>query len=228
MVGVVRDDHALVPAHDAGDADREVVGLGAGAHEVADAKILRHRGRQPLRVAHDVVVQVARVRVEGRRLPRKRRHHVRVAVTDRGHVVVAIEVTAPVRVIDPGALAAHQVHGTVIEQAIARPQRAVATLAQPGDVDVLRQQAHAPAGRAIALMHLRAIEGEESRQRAHDVGPLLGEPGGRLLECVNAKVVQAERGREPQQREVVQDLELVVHQRQDGVPGLHLRHGIVQ
>ena len=77
-------------------------------------------------------------------------------------------------------------------------------------------------------MHLSAIEGEETRERVHDVGPLLGEPGGRLLERVNAKVVQAQRGREPEQREVVQDLELVVRQRQHGVPGLHLCHGIIE
>ncbi len=46
VVGVVGDDHALVPADDARDADREVDGLGAGAHEVADAQRLRHRRRR--------------------------------------------------------------------------------------------------------------------------------------------------------------------------------------
>ncbi len=45
---------------------------------------------------------------------------------------------------------------------------------------------------------------------------------------MSAEVVQAERGREPQQREVMQDRQLVVRERQHAVPGLDLRHGIVE
>ena len=45
---------------------------------------------------------------------------------------------------------------------------------------------------------------------------------------MDAEVVQAERRREPQQREVVQDFQLVVHERQHGIPRLHLRHRVVE
>ena len=77
-------------------------------------------------------------------------------------------------------------------------------------------------------MHLVAIEREEPRQRAHDVRPLLREPRGRLLGRVDAEVIEGKRRCEPQQRQVVQDFQFVVHEREDGVPGLDLRHGIVQ
>ena len=228
MVGVVGDDHALVLADDPRDADGEVDGLGAGAHEVTDPQRFRHRRGEPLRVADDVVVQVARVRVQRRRLARQRGDHVRMAMPDRGHVVVAVEVAPAVRVEEPGALAAHEVHGTVVEQPVARPERAAAPLAQCVDIDVRRRAADAPAGGAVALVHFRAIERQEPRQRAHDVGPLFREPGRRLFGRVDAEVVHAERGREPEQRQVVQDLQLLVLERQHGIPRLHLRDGVLE
>jgi len=67
-----------------------------------------HTRRFPERVAgqafgvtHDVLVQVTRVRIEDRRLSAERVDHSRMAVTDRGHVVVAIEVFPPGGVKQP-------------------------------------------------------------------------------------------------------------------------------
>ena len=77
-------------------------------------------------------------------------------------------------------------------------------------------------------MHFGAIERQELRQRAHDVGPLFRQPGFRLFGRVDPEVVQAERSREPEQRQVVQDLQLLVRERQHGVPRLHLRDGVFE
>jgi hypothetical protein len=173
-------------------------------------------------------VQVARVRIQRRRLARQRGDHVRVAVPDRGHVVVAVEVAPPIRVEEPGAFAAHEVHGAVVEEAITRPECAAAPLAQGVDVDVRRRPADAPAGGAVALVHLRAVESQESCQRTHDVRPLFREPGRRLLGRMDPEVVQAERGGDPEQRQVVQDFELLVLERQHGIPRLDLRDGILE
>ena len=189
MVGVLADDHALVLADHPRDADGEVDGLGAGAHEVTDPQRFRHRRGEPLRIADDVVVQVARVRVQRRRLAGQRGDHVRMAMPDRGHIVIAVEVAPPIRVEEPGALAAHEVHRAVVEQPVARPERAAAPLMQCVDVHVRRRAHRPPAGGAIALLHFRPVERQEPRQRAHDVGPLFRQPGRRIFGRVDAEVV---------------------------------------
>ena len=49
--------------------------------------------------------------------------HAVVGVADRGDVVVAVEVAVAVGVEHPHALAAHEVHGLVVEELVARGER---------------------------------------------------------------------------------------------------------
>jgi hypothetical protein len=88
VIGVARDDDAGAARSLLGDAQREVARLrpGARVHHVRHG--VGHRGEELLGVAHDPLVQVARVGRELRGLLGDRRHHARVGVPDRGDVVV--------------------------------------------------------------------------------------------------------------------------------------------
>ena len=63
-----------------------------------------------------MLIQVASVDVQRRRLTVHRFDHVPVAMADAGHVVVYVEVAAAVDVKQPDAFAAHQVQRVVVEQ----------------------------------------------------------------------------------------------------------------
>ena len=66
------------------DLDREVVGLRAGAHEVAARQVAGQARRQALRQLDDVLVEVARVRVEQPGLGGEGGDDARVGVADEG------------------------------------------------------------------------------------------------------------------------------------------------
>ena len=64
VIGVILDDDLTAPGVGSSEAQGEIVGLGAGADEEAHAQWVRQGGGEPLGVLHDVVVEVAGVRVE--------------------------------------------------------------------------------------------------------------------------------------------------------------------
>ena len=124
VVGVGGDDDALAAGVEAGDAQRQVdrLAAGAGEHDVADT--VRVRAEQPLGVVEDQLAGVPGVRVEGRGLAGDRLHHPRVAVPDRWHVVVRVQVRLPVRVVQVHALAPDDPHRVGVEQLVGRAEQA--------------------------------------------------------------------------------------------------------
>lgn len=130
VVGKARDDQPLCAGVGARDAHRQVVGLAAGAGEHGMAQRVRHGGQQALRVIQDALVQVARVRVELRRLAGNGLHHLWMAMADRCHIVIRIEVALAVGVVKPDAIAAHDVQRLLVEQAVRRAEHAGAPLGQ--------------------------------------------------------------------------------------------------
>ncbi|MNL11063.1 hypothetical protein D3C87_1318840 [compost metagenome] len=116
VVVVVADDDAGAATGKARQAQRQFIGLAAGAGEHGGVQ-RRDEGRgQALGVAHHVFIQVAGVDVQRGGLAVHGLGHVRVAVTDAGHVVVDVEVAATVDVEQPDAFAAYQVQRFVVEQ----------------------------------------------------------------------------------------------------------------
>ena len=122
VVGVLEDDHVFAAGVGAGQAQGQLVGLAAGVHEEADAQGLGQEVRQPLGVAVDVVVEVARVGVEQRDLALHRADHARVAVPHEGHVVVDVEEGAAGLVVEEGPEAAHDLEGPAVREAQAGAQ----------------------------------------------------------------------------------------------------------
>ena len=106
MIGRVEHDQIALARVRARQPKRQLVRLAARVHEVADAKRIRQRRREPLRVAHQVVVQVARVRVEHAHLLRRRLHDAGMRVAHVRDVVVRVEVSTArvvVQILHPAA-----------------------------------------------------------------------------------------------------------------------------
>lgn len=130
VVRKARDDQSLGPGVRACDAHRQVVGLAAGAGEHRMCELGRQGGEQPLGVVEHTFVQVARVGVEHAGLAGNGLDHVRVAMADRGDVVVGVEMGPALGVVQPHAFATHRVQRRVVEQAVGRAEHARAALDQ--------------------------------------------------------------------------------------------------
>ena len=127
VIGRVGEDDAALAGGEPRRPHRHLVGLGAAAAE-DDALDLRPvQRRQPLGEGDDAFVQIAAVHVQRRLLTRHRLDHIGVGVTDAGHVVVHVDVTAAVGVVEVGAFAADDVQRRAVEQRRAGAQRLVAT-----------------------------------------------------------------------------------------------------
>ena len=101
---------------------REIVCLRSSAlkHDAVEGS--GHRREDVCCVIEDVLVQVARVRVEQRGLACYGFHDARMAVSHGCDVVVYVKVFDAIRVPQMAAFALHQMHGVPIEQAICRSQ----------------------------------------------------------------------------------------------------------
>ena len=84
------------------------------------------KGCQALGEGHDAFMQVAAVDVERSLLPGHRLDDVGVGVTDTGHVVVHVEISAAVRIEQVDAFAPDDVQRRIVEQRGAGAECAVA------------------------------------------------------------------------------------------------------
>ncbi|KAG1244415.1 hypothetical protein G6F68_015458 [Rhizopus microsporus] len=91
VVGQFRHDDAAGARMAARNAQRQVVGLAAGAREHRLRQRGRERGHEALGVFHHAVVQIARVRVQHRGLLGNGRDHARMAMAHRRHIVVGVQ-----------------------------------------------------------------------------------------------------------------------------------------
>ena len=136
VVGVGRDDRPLAAGPEARDAQGEVDRLAAGAGEHDVAEFGRVRAEQPLGVVEDELARVPGVRVEGGRLAGDRLGHPRVAVPDRRHVVVGVQVGLPVGVEQVHALGADDPHRVPVEQLVRRAEQARPPLDDPAELGI--------------------------------------------------------------------------------------------
>ena len=149
MVGPIRHDDPSAPGVELRQPQGQVIGLaaGAGEHEAVQAGVVR--GQQTLGVVQQSLVQIAGVGVELCRLLLQGLHHVRVAVTQRDHVVIRIQVALAFSVPHPHALAAHQFHRVLVKQPVGRAQQRLA----PAD------QGLATLGQAAQRGRVKGVDG---------------------------------------------------------------------
>ena len=171
VVGVGGDDDPGGAGLVAGDAEREVVGLaaGAGKHGIGGGGEVV-RGDEPLGVVDDPVGEVPGVGVEGRELPGHGLGDVGVGVADAGDVVIGVQVGVAFRVVQVHARAADEGHGLVVEQPVGAAEHALA----PAD-ELLggRRQARGPR-RVEAVDHQRRRLGHWCT--SHSAGRSAGSP----------------------------------------------------
>ena len=174
----------------------ELVRLAAAVDEEADLEVVRQQRGQPLRVAQDQLVEVARVRVEDAHLGGAGLDDPRMGVADVGDVVHAVEVGPAVGVVEVRALAADDVERRPVADRERRPEEPAA-----GREEVVGG-GHRPVGDA------------GGRGGRVDGGqPLEQRPGGRLgdrevrIVGVEPRLVgaQGDAGRQAQRDELGED-----------------------
>ena len=133
MVGVVHDDDLAAAGVGAGEPQRQIVGLGPGAHEITDRQRIGQGGREARDILGQIVVKVAGVGVEELPSGAGRRHdHAGVAVAHVADVVDQVEVAAAVVVKEVLALAADD-----LEWGLVRDAQVVAEMAASHGDDLL-------------------------------------------------------------------------------------------
>ena len=100
VVGVLQNDNVLAAGMGTGKPKRQFIGLAAGIYEEADAQRFREQSRQALSVAIHVIVQIASVGIEQRKLLLRGFDDARMTVPDKRHVVVHVEIGAACVVIE--------------------------------------------------------------------------------------------------------------------------------
>ena len=110
VVGPGRRDTARGAGGMARDPPRQVVGLAAGVHQQNSVQPSREGGQQPFGQLDGSLLQVAAVGVERGQLGADRVDDRRVRVSQHGHVVVGIEVAAPVRPLEEHPSSTHEMH----------------------------------------------------------------------------------------------------------------------
>src|SRR6266849_3427476 len=106
VVGVLQNDDVFSSRMRAREAQSQLISLAPGIHKKTNAQRVGKQPRQPLGVAVDVVVKIARVRVQQRKLRLRRLDHARVAVPYERHVVVNVEIRTPrivIQILHPSA-----------------------------------------------------------------------------------------------------------------------------
>ena len=147
VIGGCGHDHARAAGADLSHAIGDVVGLTAGAGQHQMGKLSPgHRREQPFGQLENRIVQIAGVGGESLHLPAYRLGYRRMAMSERGDVVVDVEVAAPFRIDQPHTFAAHNVQGMFVHQPIGRAEQGVSPLdhgrgggvhvGTPGDIRV--------------------------------------------------------------------------------------------
>ena len=130
VIGVLTRESSASAGIGFGEAPSEVVGFGTGADEDAVAEFLGECPQQPLGIVENNFIEIARIGVQGLRLPGNRRHHVRVAVTDMRDIVVGIEISLSCGVKEPDALPAHRMKWKVVKLPQGRPEQSATAVHQ--------------------------------------------------------------------------------------------------
>jgi hypothetical protein len=143
-------------------AQGQVVGFAAGAGKHGLIAGHGQRGKQALGVIDNAVVQITGMGIEHGRLAGNGRHHLRVAMAHRGHIVIHVQIGLAVRVVQPHPFRPHHMQGLLVEQAVSLAQRLLATpdqrlfaLGSPSGRGRVKGVHHALIGRVHACPFVR-------------------------------------------------------------------------
>ena len=117
MVAGIDYDHIALTRVRRRQPQSQFVRFAPRADEVADAECIGKGCGEALRVAHEIVVQIARVGVEGRHAPSAGPNHVRMRVSHVRYVVHRVEITTSVDADEVLHHAAHHVQGLPVRDA---------------------------------------------------------------------------------------------------------------
>ncbi len=126
VVGAVHHHETRAARVVSSEAQGQVVRFGSRVDEEANLERLRQERAEPPRVSHEVLVKVARVRVEAGDLLPRGPHHARVAVAHVGHVVHRVEIGAPLFIVEVLPEAAHDRERLAVREAQRRTDVALA------------------------------------------------------------------------------------------------------
>ena len=196
----------------AGQPPGQVVGLAAGADEHADVQRTRQRGEQALGQLEDRLVEISGVRVDSRGLRANGFDDVRVRVADVGHVVVGIQVASAGGVVDPGALAAHEMQGTIVELLIDGAQDLRASIRQRLELSLAGLSPRRARPILCRMERLEEVPRVESREVIDHLPRVLvvGGDVGRILRVhLHAPCRDENRRGQPSEPELEQDGQLL-------------------
>ena len=95
MVGVLQNDDVVRARLRARHANRQFIRFASRIDEMADLQRFRQKFRETFRIAKNIFVQIARIRIEKRQLFLRRLNNVRVTVSNQWHVVVNVQIRSP-------------------------------------------------------------------------------------------------------------------------------------
>ena len=116
VVAEVAHDDPAVARRESGDPQGEFIGFSSRTREHRRVQRCCELRGQALGVLHDGLVQISRVQVQCRGLTGDGVDHMWMAMAHVRHVVVGIQIAAPVDILEPYALTAHEMHRLVVEQ----------------------------------------------------------------------------------------------------------------
>ena len=117
VIGVFEDDNVLTIGVGTSKAKGEFVGFAAGVEEVADSQWGGQKRGETFSVAEDVVVEIAGVGVEQSELLLGSGDYARVGMANEGDVIINVEVSSAIFVVEILAPTANDFQGTLIRDA---------------------------------------------------------------------------------------------------------------
>ncbi len=121
MIRVGHHQSAAFAGDNFGDAPGGVVRLAAAVDEQAGLQPGGHGGGQALGIVDDRLMEVAGVGAERCHLPANGGSYTRIAVADRRHVVIGVEIAPAIRFIQIHAFAPHQMQRLAVGEFQAAP-----------------------------------------------------------------------------------------------------------
>ncbi len=147
VVGTLRANDTLIAGYRPSDSVGQVVGFRTRADQRAHREVAGQRIGKHLGIFDDRMVQVTRVRVQRSNLGCQRFDHMRVTVSDRRYVVVAVQVLPALVIEQPDTFATSQVQRLIVEMTVGRAHHTLATRDQFSVTHRLISRKLRPSGR---------------------------------------------------------------------------------
>ncbi len=127
VVGGVGDNEPISSGRHLADPHGKIIRLTAGTRERDGGQLLRHRREQALGELNGTIRNVTSMCIEYRGLFDEPRNDLGMAMTDDRHIVVGVEVTPSIGVVQPDTFAANDMNRFLVEQSVRRRENPSST-----------------------------------------------------------------------------------------------------